>query len=119
MLAAACGGMDGLSAEEALAEPNNVYFEARDGETRLGFVAFRPFWGDVAEVHTCLLTLGSRSVFALGEAIRQMFSRGYRRILAIFPKSNRGAERVTSALCFQDIQSGVSDEWHRRFLDAV
>lgn len=100
------GGRRVLSISEALADKDNFYFEVKEGDNRLGFLAFRPIGADApedVEIHSCLFTVGSRTVLAVRSAIMQCAAVGFRNFWAIFPSINRGARRVTDAIGFDKL----------------
>ena len=119
MARAAAGGMEPMDADAALLLPNTEFYEVRDGERRLGFVAFRRLSATVCDIHACLLTVGSRSVAAVRDAIREMAARGTERIVAVIPVANRAAEAVSRKLGFHEsptLQTHFPAEWRRHFL---
>lgn len=100
----ACAGCDcdDSVVELALKNRNAHYYEARDGENRLGFVVFILRSPAIADFHTCLLTIGSRTREAARRAISAMAARGLRQVLAVYPNANRAAHRFICDLGFVD-----------------
>lgn len=103
MLRAACGGdVSDVSLEDALAQPNAIFYDVRDGDYRLGFIVFLLRGLGVAELHTCLLTLGQRTREAVRLAISDMVRAGTRLLLAIYPAVNRAARKLVEDLGFRE-----------------
>lgn len=101
----ACAGAEGCPdevVELALTNPDSRYFEVREGDRRLGFMVFIMRSPSIADFHTCLLTLGSRTREAARRAIQAMASGGLQIVLAVYPKVNRAADRLICDLGFID-----------------
>lgn len=82
---AAAGGLPEIEMEAALNDPRVLFVEVQDKGERLGFVAFRRIDPAVAEVHSALLTLGSRTLSALKSAFQLVAADGVKLFVAIIP----------------------------------
>lgn len=100
----AAGGalVDDATLERALRQPDASYYEVAEGPTRLGFIVFRNVAPMIAELHTCLLTLGRRTREAVRLAIAAVSREGARLIVAAYPAVNRAADRLVTDLGFID-----------------
>jgi hypothetical protein len=102
ILRAIRAGLDApMDVEAALRQPCNLFYLVREGEDRRGFIVFQRC-GKTALIHTCLLTLGSRTLAAMRGAIQDMGARGFRKIVAVFPRTYRAATRAVERLGFCD-----------------
>lgn len=100
--ASANAEVDDSMLEQALRNPDAAYFVVREDSRRLGFVVFLMRAPTVAELHTCLLTLGQRTREAVRLAIAGVCREGAQMIVAAYPSANRAADRMLVDVGFSD-----------------
>ncbi len=91
--------------EESLKDDHNQILIIKDGEKKVGWVAFVFLGGTAYSIHVCLRTIGRKTRDAIALALKYMkIVEHASHIYAVYPKDREAVARLANHLGFQEDQ---------------